>query len=88
MERRSKKVMGPCPWLFPHGAWNFEMIIAGRTLPLSEMGVELHPRQRSTQQAGYRLLAHLEWLSPQVIAVKLQKIEGNEEDLGVVTAMP
>ena len=34
MERRSKKVMGPCPWLFPHGAWNFGMIIAGRTLPL------------------------------------------------------
>ena len=27
-------------------------------------------------------------LSPQVIAVKLQEIEGNEEDLRVVTAMP
>ena len=46
------------------------------------------PRQRAAQQAGQRLLAHLKRLSPQVIAVKLQEIEGNEEDLRVVTAMP
>src|SRR3954453_5938194 len=55
---------------------------------MREMGVELHPRQRSAQQAGQRLLAHLKRLSPQVIAIKLQEIEGNEEDLWVVTAMP
>ena len=55
---------------------------------MREMGVELHPRQRAAQQAGQRLLAHLKRLSPQVIAVKLQEIEGNEEDLRVVAAMP
>ena len=55
---------------------------------MREMGVELQPRQRTAQQARQRLLAHLKRLSPQVIAVKLQEIEGNEEDLRVVTAMP
>jgi hypothetical protein len=55
---------------------------------MGEMGVELQPRQRAAQQAGKRLLAHLKRLSPQVIAIELQQIEGNEEDLGVVAAMP
>src|SRR3954465_781942 len=54
---------------------------------MREAGVELHARQRTTQQARQRLLTHLKRLSPQVIAIKLQKIEGNEEDLRVVTAM-
>jgi len=55
---------------------------------LREMRIELHPRQSSAQQAGQRLLAHLERLAPQVLAVKLQQIEGNENDALVVAAMP
>jgi hypothetical protein len=42
------------------------------------------PRQSPAQQAGQRLLAHLKRLSPQVLAIELQEIEGNEEDLRVV----
>ena len=55
---------------------------------MREVRIEMHPRQRSAQQAGQRLLAHLERLAPQVIAVKLQEIEGNEKDVLVVAAMP
>jgi len=36
-----------------------------------EMLVELNRRQRSAQQAGQRLLAHLKRLGPQVVAIKL-----------------
>ena len=55
---------------------------------MREMLVELHPRQRSAQQAGQRLLAHLERLAPQVVAVELQQIEGDENDVLVVATMP
>ena len=55
---------------------------------MREMLVELHPRQRSAQQAGQRLLAHFERLAPQVVAVELQQIKGDENDVLVVAAMP
>ena len=52
------------------------------------MLIELHPAQRSAQQAGERLFAHLERLAPQVVAVELLQIEGHENDVLVVAAMP
>jgi hypothetical protein len=38
---------------------------------MHKMLVELNRRQRSAQQAGQRLLAHLKRLGPQVVAIKL-----------------
>jgi hypothetical protein len=50
--------------------------------------IELHPRQTSAQQTRQRRLAGLDRFAPQVIAVKLEQIEGNQNDVLVVAAMP
>ena len=46
--------------------------------------VETEPRRDTGEQAGERSLAHRERFAPQVLAVKLDQVEGVEEDARVV----
>ena len=55
---------------------------------MREMLVELQPRQRPAQQTRQRLLAHLERLAPQVVAVKLEKSKATRTTSLVIAAMP
>jgi hypothetical protein len=44
------------------------------------------PGQASAQQARERRLARLDWLASQVLAVKLQKVEGEWDDVAIFSA--
>ena len=57
------------------------MLEHGLAVGMLQVLVQPHPMPRLAQDAGQRGLAHLKRLSPQVIAVKLQEIEGVEECL-------
>ena len=55
-----------------------------RAVLLVEVLVEAKPRRRAREQAGKRRLAYHERISAHVLAVKLDQIEGIDEDAFIV----
>jgi len=58
-----------------------------RAILLIEVLVEAQPRCRAGEQAGERRLAHSERITPQVVTVQLDQVEGVEEDGRVMLAI-
>src|SRR5262249_22390463 len=52
------------------------------------MLVEAQPQASFGQHAAQRGLAHLQWITPQVVAIELDQVEGIEEDAAVRALMP
>src|SRR6516162_8650612 len=58
-----------------------------RAILLIEVLVEAQPRCRAGKQAGERRLTHSKRVTPQVVTVQLDQVEGVEEDARVMLAI-
>jgi len=58
-----------------------------RAILLVHVFIEAQPRPRTREQAGERRLTHSERVTPQVVTVQLDQVEGVEEDARVMLAI-
>jgi hypothetical protein len=59
-----------------------------RTILVVEVLAQPQPRRGAPKQAGERSLAHCERFAAKIVAVKLDQVEGIEEDARVVPPIP
>jgi hypothetical protein len=69
----------------------FEAKLAGVTeddvTRLSDVLINLQPHARLGEQTNQQDLAPLDWLPPQIIAVKLNQVKGVKEDVSISAAI-